>query len=53
MKKLIDDGLRFDAILTNPPFATSYTAKDEHEKRILSQYRFSDDLGAAKEFSIS
>jgi len=27
-------------VLTNPPFASAYTMKDEHEKRILSQYRF-------------
>lgn len=31
-------GKRFDLVLTNPPFASSYTSKDEHEKRIISQY---------------
>ena len=29
---------RFDVILTNPPFASSYSASDEHEARILAQY---------------
>jgi len=39
-KLLLTEGKRFDIVLTNPPFASAYTMKDEHEKRILSQYRF-------------
>jgi type I restriction enzyme M protein len=33
-----ESGLRFDAILTNPPFSMQYKAKDPHERRILEQY---------------
>jgi len=35
---LLTQGKQFDIVLTNPPFASAYTSKDEHEKRILSQY---------------
>jgi type I restriction enzyme M protein len=30
--------IRFDIVLTNPPFSISYKKKDENEKRILEQY---------------
>lgn len=30
--------MKFDVILTNPPFATQYSEKDKHEERILGQY---------------
>jgi len=39
LRVLLKKGQRFDLILTNPPFASSYASKDEHEKRILSQYK--------------
>ena len=42
-KVLLTEGKQFDIVLTNPPFASAYTMKDEHEKRILSQYRFGVD----------
>jgi type I restriction enzyme M protein len=35
---LATEGYRFDIVLTNPPFASAYSANDEHEKRILAQY---------------
>lgn len=35
---LVDKGLKFDVVLTNPPFATPANSKDEHERRILAQY---------------
>ncbi len=38
LRDLLKKGKRFDLILTNPPFASSYASKDEHERRILSQY---------------
>ena len=38
-KSLVDDGLRFDVVLTNPPFSMSYTRLNEHEQRILNQYK--------------
>ena len=35
---LTDGGLRFDVVLTNPPFSMSYKRKNEDENRILNQY---------------
>lgn len=35
---LIRDKMRFDYILTNPPFSMSYSRKDSHESRVLDQY---------------
>jgi len=35
---LVGEGKQFDVVLTNPPFASSYTTKDEHEARILGLY---------------
>jgi len=35
---LIKAGVRFDTILTNPPFSMSYKKKDEHAARVLNQY---------------
>jgi type I restriction enzyme M protein len=37
-KLLIEDKKKFDIIVTNPPFATSFAIKDEHEKNIIEQY---------------
>jgi type I restriction enzyme M protein len=41
-KVLVDENLKFDVILTNPPFAMSYSKKEEHEARILTQYGTND-----------
>ena len=38
-KTLLDDGLRFNAVLTNPPFSMLYKASDAVEKEILQQYK--------------
>jgi len=35
---IVNHKLQFDVVLTNPPFASTYTAKDDQDKRILSQY---------------
>lgn len=35
---LVRQEIKFDVILTNPPFASAFSATDEHEKRILLQY---------------
>lgn len=44
LKKLIvDEGKKFDVVVTNPPFAMSYKSKDENEKRIIAQYADADD----------
>lgn len=36
--RLVKDGLRFDVILTNPPFSMKYKRKEDDERRILDQY---------------
>lgn len=36
---LIDDGLKFDVVLTNPPFSMSYKKENKDEKRVLDQYQ--------------
>ena len=38
LRKLLDDGLRFDAVLTNPPFSMTYKKSNDDESRILDQY---------------
>ena len=38
-KTIVDDGLRFDVVLTNPPFSMRYKASDAAEKEILQQYK--------------
>lgn len=45
LKKQIEDGLKFDVILTNPPFSMKYEKKDKSEKRILEQYEISKTKG--------
>jgi len=45
LKKQIEDGLKFDVILTNPPFSMKYEKKDKSEKRILEQYEISKNEG--------
>lgn len=35
---LVKKNLKFDYVLTNPPFSMPYSTTDEHEKRILNEY---------------
>ena len=44
-KTVVDEGLRFDVVLTNPPFSMSYQAKDAVEKTILQQYKVAKTKG--------
>ena len=44
-KTVVEDGLRFDVILTNPPFSMSYRASDAAEKTILQQYKVAKTKG--------
>lgn len=37
-KKIIREGLKFDVILSNPPFSMKYDRSDKNEKKILDQY---------------
>ena len=38
LKKKFNEGLKFDVVLTNPPFAMKYERKDKDHERILKQY---------------
>ena len=35
---LLDEDVRFDVILTNPPFSMSFSRKEADERRVLDQY---------------
>lgn len=37
-KYLVQDNLKFDVVLTNPPFSIEFKSSDMNEKRILEQY---------------
>jgi len=39
-KLLVEQGIKFDVVLTNPPFAMSYSRKEKDEERILNQYKY-------------
>ncbi|MFA5967029.1 MAG: N-6 DNA methylase [Patescibacteria group bacterium] len=41
-KLLVEEGVEFDVVLTNPPFSMSYSQKDKDEKEVLLQYANSD-----------
>jgi type I restriction enzyme M protein len=38
-KSILKNGMRYDVVLTNPPFSMSYKRKDKHEARVLEQYQ--------------
>jgi len=37
-RNLLDDNLKFDVVLTNPPFAMTYEKKKPNERRIFEKY---------------
>ena len=37
-KLLVDEKLKFDVVMTNPPFSMSYSSKERDEKIVLEQY---------------
>lgn len=37
-KYLVQDNLKFDVVLTNPPFSIEFKSSDKNEKEILKQY---------------
>jgi len=45
LKKIINSGLKFDVVLTNPPFAMKYERKDEDQQRVLKQYNIAYPKG--------
>jgi type I restriction enzyme M protein len=38
LKKKFKDGLKFDVVLTNPPFSMKYSISNSDEKKILQEY---------------
>lgn len=47
-RELIDQNLKFNIVLTNPPFSMEYSKKEDDERRILEQY-----IGLGDEIGIS
>lgn len=47
-KKAIKNGLRFDVILTNPPFSMRYSIKTKDEKKILEDYVLAKNANTEK-----
>ncbi len=47
--RIINENLKFDVVLTNPPFAMRYEQKKEDEKAILAQYKLATDEENGKE----
>lgn len=37
-KNIKDNNLKFNVVITNPPFSMKYESKDVHENRVLNQY---------------
>ena len=44
-KAVVDEGLQFNIVLTNPPFSMSYRSSDAGEKAILQQYKVATTKG--------
>ncbi len=40
---LIDQDMKFDIVLTNPPFSMSYSSKEKDEKAVMEQYADEDE----------
>ncbi|MGH2508403.1 MAG: N-6 DNA methylase, partial [Ktedonobacteraceae bacterium] len=48
LKKNIENGLKFDCVLTNPPFSMTKELKNESEARILRQYDLAKVEGTSR-----
>lgn len=48
LKKTLQDGLKFDMVLTNPPFSMKYSSDNPDEKRILQEYAIANVIGTTK-----
>jgi len=48
LKKFIEDGLKFDVVLTNPPFSMKYRRSEEDEKKIIEEYELIDYKGKSR-----
>lgn len=47
-KMLIEDNMKFDLILSNPPFSLQYTRENKEQAEILNQYALSKDRNGGK-----
>ena len=52
-KLLVDEELKFDMVLTNPPFSMKYERNKPHESRILEQYKIALKSGKKRELRSS
>ncbi len=50
-KYLLEEELKFDIVLTNPPFSMKYQSSDRHEKRILKSYRIATTTAGSQSAS--
>lgn len=48
LKGVIEEGLKFDIVLTNPPFSMSYKRSEEDEKKIIEGYDLSEYKGKSR-----
>ena len=48
MKKEIEGGLKFDIVLTNPPFSMKYRRKEKDEGKIMKEYDMAEAGGEEK-----
>ena len=51
LRRLIEDGLRFDVVLTNPPFSMDYSSDVPEENQILKHYALAN-YGGRKRASL-
>ena len=45
---ILEEGLKFDLILSNPPFSLQYTRDNAEQRNILNQYKLSKDRSGGK-----
>jgi len=48
LKKRLEEGLKFDIVLTNPPFSMKYNTNNPDEKEILEEYQIAKVDGTNK-----
>ncbi|HHY0323230.1 TPA: restriction endonuclease subunit M [Vibrio cholerae] len=47
-KMVLEEGVKFDLILSNPPFSLQYTRENKEQSKILNQYSLSRDRAGGK-----
>lgn len=48
LRKLLDDGMRFNVVLTNPPFSMDYSMSKPDERDVLSSYSIASSAGGRR-----